>query len=320
MGGQIDKAYISSGYENWKKALEKKRGFRKHNDSQGHAQAEKAYQTFLHAKAVDTQLSEEKDREVSRRQETVNRNRQILQRIFSVVRFLGRLSLPFRGHDETQQLLNRGVFLELVSYLAEHVSGAAGNATYLGPATRNEMLAMVGAEIQREVVRRAGIFTVMMDETTDVSHREQVAIYVRYVHDSDGSSEIEKRLLALIDTAETTGEALATLLLYTLTEHNLHVNNVVGQAYDGGSKMQVASKGVQARIKALNPTAFFAHCFAHNLNRPLVNAACDATVPDVRNFFSVVELVFTFVEGSAARHAYFVDAQRQFNPDVCRYI
>ena len=90
---------------------------------------------------------------------------------------------------------------------------------------------MVGAEIQREVVRRvtaAGIFTVMMDETTDVSHREQVAIYVRYVHDSDGSSEIEERLLALIDTAETTGEALATLLLDTLTEHNLHVNNVAG--------------------------------------------------------------------------------------------
>ena len=328
MGGQIDTAYISSGYENWKKALEKGRGFRKHNDSQGHAQAEKAYQTFLHAKAVDTQLSEEKDREVSRRQETVNRNRQILQRIFSVVRFLGRLSLPFRGHNETQQSLNRGVFLELVSYLAEngdkllaeHLFGAAGNATYLGPVTQNEMIAIVGAEIQREVVRRvtaaAGIFTVMMDETTDVSHREQVAIYVRYVHDSDGSSEIEERLLALIDTAETTGEALATLLLDTLTEHNLHVNNVVGQGYDGGSNMPGASKGVQARIKALNPTALFTHCFAHNLNRALVNAACDTTVPDVRNFFGVVELVFTFVEGSAARHAYFVDAQRQFNPDV----
>jgi len=75
-----------------------------------------------------------------------------------------------------------------------------------------------------------------------------VAIYVRYVHDSDGSSEIEERLLALIDTAETTGEALATLLLDTLTEHNLHVNNVVGQGYDGGSNMRGASKGVQARI------------------------------------------------------------------------
>ena len=109
MGGQIATAYISSGYENWKKSAEKRCGFRKHNDLQGHAQAEKAYQTFLQAKAVDTQLSEEKDWEVSRRQETyeVNRNRQILQRIFSVVRFLGRLSLPFRGHDETQQSLNR---------------------------------------------------------------------------------------------------------------------------------------------------------------------------------------------------------------------
>jgi len=85
--------------------------------------------------------------------------------------------------------------------------------------------------------------------------------------------------------------------LDTLTEHNLHVNNVVGQGYDGGRNMRGASKGVQARIKALNPTALFTHCFAvHNLNRALVNAACDTTVPDVRNFFGVVELVFTFVE------------------------
>ena len=52
---------------------------------------------FLQAKAVDTQLSEEKEREVSRRQEAVSRNRQILQRIFNVVRFIARLSLPFRG-------------------------------------------------------------------------------------------------------------------------------------------------------------------------------------------------------------------------------
>jgi len=36
---------------------------------------------------------------------------------------------------------------------------------------------------------------------------------------------------------------------------------------------------------------------------------------DVRNFFGIVELLFTFVEGSPARHAYFVGVQRQSNPD-----
>ena len=35
--------------------------------------------------------------------------------------------------------------------------------------------------------------------------------------------------------------------------------------------------------------------------------------PDARNLFGNVELIFTFVERSAARHAYFID--KQFNPD-----
>jgi len=137
-----------------------------------------------------------------------------------------------------------------------------------------------------------------------------VAVFVRYVNEpGDGSVQIEERLLALVDTAETTGEALASLLIESLRKHKLSVQNVVGKGYDGGSNMRGACKGVQARIKELNPTALFTHCFAHNLNRALVNAACDMMTHDVRNFFGIVELVFTFVEGSAARHAYFLSAR-----------
>ena len=328
-GGQVDMAFSrpTAGFDSWKKALEKGRGFRKHGESQSHSHAEKSYRDFIEGKAVDMQLSEERDREVSRRQETVRRNRQTLQRVFSVVRFIARLSLPFRGHDETQQSLNRGVFLEFIHYLAEngdtvladHLSEAAANATYLGPQSQNEMIVIVGEEIQQEVARRtaaAAVFSVTMDETTDVSHKEQVAVFVRYVNEpGDGSVQIEERLLALVDTAETTGEALASLLIESLKKHKLSVQNVVGQGYDGGSNMLGACKGVQARIKELNPTALFTHCFAHNLNRALVNAACDMMTPDVRNFFGIVELVFTFVEGSAARQAYFLQAQRDLRPN-----
>jgi len=329
IGGQVDSAFVTAGFDNWKKALEKGRGFQKHCTSQSHGHAEKSYRDFIEGKAVDTQLSEEKDREVSRRQELIHRNRQTVQRIFSVVRFIARLTLPFRGHDETPQSLNRGVFLELIRYLAEngdkiladHLSESAANATYLAPQSQNEMISIVGEEIQQEIVRRttaATVFSVMMDETTDVSHKEQVAVFVRYINESTSDErgmQIEERLLALVDTAETTGEALASLLIETLQKHQLSIGNVVGQGYDGGSNMRGASKGVQARIKELNPMALFTHCFAHNLNRALVNAACDTMTADVRNFFGIVELVFTFIEGSAARHAFFLGIQRDLSPD-----
>ena len=126
---------------------------------------------------------------------------------------------------------------------------------------------------------------------------------------------VEERLLGVIDTADTTGEALSTLLVDCLTTHDLSVKDIVGQGYDGGSNMRGASKGVQARILKLNPVALFTHCFAHNLNRALVNAACDTSTADARNFFGIVELVYTFVEGSAARHAYFIKTQREYNND-----
>jgi len=39
------------------------------------------------------------------------------------------------------------------------------------------------------------------------------------------------RLLALVDTAATTGEALAKLLVDTMERHDLNVQHVVGQGY-----------------------------------------------------------------------------------------
>ena len=78
------------------------------------------------------------------------------------------------------------------------------------------MICIVGQHIQTEIVdqvKKARVFTVMMDETTDVSHKEQVAILVRYVHETDMTVAVEERLLGVIDTADTTGEALCTLLV-----------------------------------------------------------------------------------------------------------
>ena len=160
------------------------------------------------------------------------------------------------------------------------------NATYLSPRIQNEMIEIVGREIQLEISRRvkkSGVFDMLMDATTDVSHKEQVAIFVRYVSTTENIA-IEERMLALVDTDVTTGEGLAKSPVNALTFHGLDLCNIVGQGYDGGSNMRGAQIGVQARIKEINPVAIFMHCFAHNLDRALVNASCDMDNPDARNF------------------------------------
>ena len=149
-----------------------------------------------------------------------------------------------------------------------------------------------------------------MDVKTDVSHREQVAVFVHYVADKP-NPEIEERMLALVETQDVTGEGLTDLLLKTLEKHGLSVGSVVGQGYDGGSNMMAACKGVQARIAELNPAALFTHCFCHSANRTIINAVCSKENRQGINFFGTVELLYAFVEGSALRHAYFIERQFQ---------
>ena len=69
-GGQVDTAFISNGFDNWKKVWRRGVDFR-NITTRSHAFAEKAYKNFIQAKSVNTQLSEEREREVSRRQEII---------------------------------------------------------------------------------------------------------------------------------------------------------------------------------------------------------------------------------------------------------
>ena len=56
-------------------------------------------------------------------------------------------------------------------------------------------------------VKAAGMFAVLMDETTDVAHKEQVAVFARFVNEV---GDVEERSLSIVDTAAMTGEQKLT--------------------------------------------------------------------------------------------------------------
>jgi hypothetical protein len=96
----VSDTFSKTGFTNWKKALEKKAGFLQHAESKAHSNAEQAYRQFVAMKPIDTLLSDEKQRQLTLRQVTINSNRSTVARIFTAVRFLARVGLPFRGHNE----------------------------------------------------------------------------------------------------------------------------------------------------------------------------------------------------------------------------
>lgn len=70
-----------------------------------------------------------------------------------------------------------------------------------------------------------------MDETSDLSHKEQVSIFVRYIKNDQNTYTICEHMIALKETTETTGQALTNLLLSIFDTYKLDLNNLVGQCY-----------------------------------------------------------------------------------------
>ena len=191
-------------------------------------------------------------------------------------------------------------------------------ATYLSPTIENQMIDIIGQSIVEAVVvkvKEAGIFSVLMDETTDGCHQEQLSVMVRFV-DTAATVDteviiIKERLLGDVCANQTTGAALTDLLLTVRDRAGLKVEDIVRQGYDGASNMTGVNKGVQARIRELNRRALFTECFVHCLNRALVNARHVSMQPLRRNFSGIVQVVYIFVEGSAARHHHFIAVQQR---------
>ena len=68
-----------------------------------------------------------------------------------------------------------------------------------------------------EEVRNGGHFTLMVDETRDISKKEQVSIAVRYVK----ASAMYESFLTYVTAHDITEERLSTLITNTLSQHNL---------------------------------------------------------------------------------------------------
>ena len=119
------------------------------------------------------------------------------------------------------------------------------------------------------LIKNAGVYSILADETKDCSKREQLAIVLRYV-DTESATVFE-RFLTYIEATSLNAESLSKYILDTLKEHGLDPQNIISQGYDGASVMSGCCSGVQQRIKEIAPQAVYVHCYAHCLNLVLVD-------------------------------------------------
>ena len=130
--------------------------------------------------------------------------------------------------------------------LHDHLKISAKNALYIS-STQNHLIDAINPHMLTgigEEVRQARYFSLLADETTDSSHKEQLCICLRYLY----KDKLIERFLCFAEAYDLTGFGLAKQLLKTLQEFEIDKNNMVGQGYDGASAWASAGGGKRGHL------------------------------------------------------------------------
>ena len=142
----------------------------------------------------NTNIVLQMDSALRKRQEN---NMVILESIVKTVILCGRQNLGLRGDRDDSKYLkdetkNCGNFQALLDFridsgdkvLRKHFETAPKNATYRSKTVQNELIEIIGEELQKEIVsdiqKAGGWFCISADEVRDVANKEQLSICARY--------------------------------------------------------------------------------------------------------------------------------------------
>ncbi|XP_075675265.1 uncharacterized protein LOC142644566 [Castanea sativa] len=172
-----------------------------------------------------------------------------LNAIVDCVRFLLFRGLAFRGHDESQGSSDKGNFLELLQFLGDHnesinevMQNSWKNCKLTHPDIQKDMVNAIAHETSKAIIEDLGngFFSILVDESRDISVKEQMTFVLRYVNKQ---GIIIERFLGIVHVASTTALLLKCAIEGLLCEHNLSLLRLRGQGYDGASNMQVTVVG-----------------------------------------------------------------------------
>ena len=120
---------------------------------------------------------------------------------------------------------------------------------------------------------KAMYYALILDCTPDVSHSEKLSFTIRFIGEYEGCIQVKEHFIGFKTVDESSGESLTELIMNTLNEYTICIQDCRGQGYDNGANMKRKNKGVQARILAINSRACFVPCGCHSLNLVISDAA-----------------------------------------------
>lgn len=203
-----------------------------------------------------------------------------------------------------------GVFYDLIKFqidagdqvLKTHVEEGDKNASYTSARIQNEIIDLCGRTIQEmlfEDVKKSVAYSIMADETADISGKEQLSIGVRFF--DERKMIVREECLGFLELNAMDATTIAILIDDFIQNKGIESMKCVGQGYDGATTMSGIHGGVQAILRKNYPKALYFHCASHRLNL-VVNDA--SSVPEIRNTISTVKDIINFFRESVLRRKY----------------
>ncbi|XP_066963613.1 zinc finger protein 862-like [Macrobrachium rosenbergii] len=162
----------------------------------------------------------------------------------------------------------------------------------------------LGTCISNELVSKLRInkFSVIIDETTDVSSTKCLTIFVKFF---DQEAKLMKTgLLQLIDVYDennemvgSTGENLYNMIVNTLNAYNIPLDNLVGFAADGAANIMGGNNSISSRLREVFPGLTIFKCICHSIHL----CASESVKHLPRHCEDLIRNIFTHFAHSAMR-------------------
>lgn len=227
-----DNAFIKGGMTAWKHVHQR---LEEHERNQVHRKSAEAY--FMKASQADI-ASLLGGKQLSLHRDQVRKKRQVMDRVIEVIKVIGKCGLSYRGtkyeaaYTWENIAVDHGNFLEMIILLSKfdvslqehvnecvqkskslHETGAKGRGSFvtlLSNTSINKVIDVISHLVKESIsreVREAGMFSVQIDTTQDITSTDQCAVILRYVTDV-----VHEKLIGVVECESSTGEYFVSLL------------------------------------------------------------------------------------------------------------
>ena len=184
------------------------------------------------------------------------------------------------------------------------------NAKYTSPQILAEFLGVINSLVEEEVlqsVKASSFYSLMVDESTDVSILKQLVLYGRCVV----NGAVKTRFLKIIDLADGKALTIVDSITKYLASVDLNIDKMSSFGSDGASVMTGRHAGVAALLRSKNNQMIAVHCICHRL--ALASAQASNEVKYLKQMKDYLFALWNYFHHSSVRMAGLKQMQEVMN-------